>query len=108
MSDDGIDEGDYVILGGGRIYMPVRQYERIQKHLREFNRRRWRLDDLLTALERVRSFVDEHGESDREVMLDSLHRYVRVAVLDLEHVCAEADRINNEAGLVEHQWRHLA
>lgn len=75
--------------------------------LRALNRQRGRLADLLTALERVRSFVDEHNEADREQVLDAIHRYTHVAVVDLSRVCEEGDRRSVAAGFHATQWRFL-
>lgn len=79
----------------------------VRRQLRDLNRRRAELTDLLASLERVRVFVDEHGEADRDVMLDSLHCYSQIAVHELVHLCRSADRINAEAGFADGQWRHF-
>lgn len=78
-----------------------------RKRLREMNRRRGRLSDLLAALERVREFVDEHNETDRAEMLDRLHCYTRIAVDELMHVCKSGDDLNAAAGLAHGMWRHM-
>ncbi len=81
--------------------------DRDWKSLKELNLQRGRLTDLLTALERVRAFVDEHGEADRVEALDMIHRYSELAVVDLMHVCEEGEKRNAEVGCVAGQWRFL-
>jgi hypothetical protein len=92
-------------VDGSRWHLPCRCSA--ESKLKDLNRRRGRLSDLLTAIERVRAFVDEHNERDRGEVLDALDRYTHVAVTDLMHVCEEGDRQSLAAGLHSTQWRFL-
>lgn len=76
----------------------------LAKQLREIKRRREQLLDVTAAVSRLIIFVGEHGEADRDDMVERLERYAHIVVDELTHVCTEGHRINAELGLVEHQW----
>ena len=91
-----------------RLGVPrVKRRKPTRKQLSAMNRRRSKLTDLLSALEQVRAFVDEHNEAGRVEMLDQLHCYAAIAADELVHVCKTGEAMSIAAGYQPTQWRHM-